>query len=625
MLRRQEPECLIAERMVIEVQQKRCASCAERKELIMDIAEEISRFERLGLEDALSFSPCSWLKNGDEKIGDVRYWKILSYIMGTRDFPKDYKRAREMLESADTPNEERFAFLSGLLYLLQYGNLTYAEVFFMRACMRPTRESWYYLGECQYQLAQKLQVPEKYKFSTDISCRNAYEKYVQHLVRAYTSFSNSYNLGSSEALLGMGKCSLAADSLRGKNLAMERRFHTQDLCYEHICYYKAAELGYAKGWLEYSKFGFVKSRECVCVPLANDVPITAEMIEKVWSEEHNISKAYWLSQRYDQSDALPHYILGVVYECGVFGFTMDGGKAVAEFRIAAAAEHDILGYVKNFAQEHIAHIASLREYKRNFGSLGYGVDDSVPDVVRSFWEYEVAVANDKCFAYPFPDERWRKFLWWYAFRLAISIHDDITKKSSLLISTHSPEALLLMAKTNLYNHPLHTYIHASTENQIGWIDASIKQVGGCPEAFYAKARAFISLKTNHLATAWYMHKDDAYDNVIINALKQAAEWGFVLAKYELLMAARYGVGIYEKSKEEVAKGFLALKNEGHVESRFEYTFCQYEHFGVEERAENFHEELFNAACANYGKAREFYEELCGFTYWADIDRGCQEI
>lgn len=165
--------------------------------------------------DGVPFWLSMQLSTADESNSDVRFWKILAYIFGTRTIECNYEKANKLLTATDTPKEPRFYFLCGLLYLLGKSNaLDRALVCFTRACTNPTRESWYYLGDCQYKIAEKHRVPDDYKYSSESKKKSDFSYYCTLLMNAYVSYYNAYQMGSTEALIGMAKCDVASERFR---------------------------------------------------------------------------------------------------------------------------------------------------------------------------------------------------------------------------------------------------------------------------------------------------------------------------------------------------------------------------------------------------------------------------
>lgn len=566
---------------------------------------------------------------------DIRYWLILAYIIGCSRIGKDVNKAKELLLAKETPKSARFDFLSGLLYLQKGApySPSRALICFTRACVEPSREHWYYLGECQLAHALELNVTEDHRHSSDPQKTKAFSLYQEWLSNAYASFYNAYEMGSLEALLGMGKCEDAANPLRcwpAMNAAVHRSID-DGLTLNYLCCEKAAKMGLAEGYQK------ATDRMHYCPRMIEDPfetlqTVTYKQLLELWNREHNIAVAYWMSRHYNQEDALPHYVSGVVYECGLMGFAQDGARAKEEFELAANAKLDESGFVRDLAQEHLIHICSLKGYDKNFYDFSYR-SNRPPREALLYLEYMAEYGNDSWSVGHDSDKR--RFSWWYRLRLAQHLKNAPKRQGELLVATHSPDAICMMAEISddLYSNPLLTSIDPRFRNKMLWYKVAQNMGSGCPVAEYKLATCYMMEKAkaeskkyfvNYLE--WYKKSEPTFDKLIIEQLKKAARWGLMEAEFELLYAMRYGnIQTEVMRPEEIAIGFKTLKEKGHEKAKFEFAFCEYEQFGVSEKGGDFSRVIYEAACDDYGCARAIHEKLSGFTYWDDYDRGCQEI
>lgn len=605
------------------------------------LREMLNYLNENGLDGVPFWLPMQ-LSTADEKNLDVRFWKILAYIFGTRTIERDYKRANELLAAKDTPKEPRFYFLGGLLYLFGKPNaLNNALVCLTRACTSPTKESWYYLGACQYKVAEEHKVPDDYKYSSDNTKKSALTYYLTLLTSAYASFYNAYQMGAQEALLGMAKCSLASEKFRyspAMNAVVQQAID-QEIIFDFQCAERAAQMGYAEGWQ------VILARTSITKPNVNTIKnrvlpafdtqtsVTLDSIISAWSIEHNISLSYYLSQRFPQEDALVHYIAGVAHECGIYNKMSNGKMAKKEFEAAVHAKSDSCGFIKELANEHLVHVCSLEGYETNF--TDWSSSRKIPNELLLFLQYSAECATEIANrSFPERDRKKREFIWWYKLRYAAELSAECnTEKGRLLIEARSPNAIYMMANLSksLYINPLKTISNAKWQNYVRWLKLATETGSGSPEAEYLLAHALAFEKcqdSEHRYLGqdnWYRKYDKKYDDEIVVHLKNATLCGHRQAEFELIKAARYGcVESCVMKPEDIANGFKSLMYEGIEEARYEYAFCQY--YGLtSQKEDSFSHDLYAAACADYGCARTIYEKLHGFTYWDDIDRGCQEI
>lgn len=307
--------------------------------------------------------------------------------------------------------------------------------------------------------------------------------------------------------------------------------------------------------------------------------------------------------------------------------------AKKEFEAAVHAKSDFCGFIKDLAKEHLIHVCSLSGYESNF--FDWSNSRKIPKELLLFLQYSTECATDVANrTFPEQERRKREFIWWYKLRYAMELpKESDNEKGKMLIETRSPNAIFMMAKLSLslYVTPLKTIANAKSRNYIRWLTLATETGSGCPEAEYALAHALVDEKCREVEhrylghDVWYGKYDKRYDDDIVNHLKKAMKWGHKKAEFELLIVARYGcIESCTMNPETIAQEFKKLRNEGIEEARYEYAFCQYDGL-TNEKEKEFRTDLYAAACADYRSARAIYEKINGFTYWDDIDRGCQEI
>ena len=618
---------------------------------------------------------------------DVLYWKILVFLVGTRMISQDLEVAKQLLARIPEDDEPRFQMLRGLLAMADSGGsdicmLQRAESCFLKASSEPTKEIWYCLGVCRYKLVvakcdfnietgYRLMSPE---FSNAAKRIRAFyfaggaEKIREWITLLKSSCCNlyeSYQLGSVEALIEIAKCVEAFNHL---NLLVSLirdpkdkmcKFLTKELLdlgmnskicpeFRHSCdcYRLAAGKGLAEGWKLLHNRNLSK---CTSEP-SPSCRVDENTILEAWTIRHNISQAYYLSQMYNQADALPHYIAGVVLECGFCGFEPNLTIALGEFEKALSAKSDVLGFVKELSKDHLTHLG----YR-------YGLECEV----LKYLEYEIERdKNDRILCdrislgkYKSQDHElmMRRFRWWYGLRYVLArcpssnLNDrrhffESSQKvnvstrerlAQILLDSGSPEGLFIMSALGLYETPLHIKANARLDNQLDWLRYSTVYNGGCSDGNYLIACKLLGERDDLLRLGRLTaSKEEAYNAEIVRRLEMASMWGHMKAEFDILMAARYGYinGCYKieipKSPEEIANGFLRLRDRGYTKAGYEYAFCQYDQFGVKCDVKDCYDWIRAAAYVyhGYGRGRTIYNKIWSYpTYWEDIDRGCQEI
>lgn len=668
-----------------------------------DISWMLSGLEKTGLADVGFKGNVKKLMTVPADNVEVLYWKTLAFLVGTLSVHRDLRSARQLLDKVSENNEPRFQMLRGILAMAEsegkdIDKLQMAESCFVEAstCEELRKEVLYCLGKCRFALLiakcdLDLENGPVYKIDSENKGRNVlvarchpsphlsspeYQLKVEKtqlilekvkdryraegggeriaewrksLQRACQDFYDSYRLGSVEALIEIARCIHANDHLNGwafrlintkscKGHSFIKELRVPEFEHAYQCYKVAAGHGLAEGWGLWEQFSVLQSE-----PWHPTSDIVDEQdILAAWIDWHNVSRAYSLSLKYNQEDALVHYIAGVVHECGLCGFDKDGMVALKEFEKAQQSDSDVLGFVKDLAKDHLMHIGCLKGYESNFHPY-VGAHESKA-IMLKYLEYWIERGKTDVI-YDRQDKKcllMRKFRWWYSLGYVLAHlscynwRDMVCAEkrrmlAQKLLDSDSPEGLFLMSRLDLYEVPLKIKANAKWNNELNWLKYATVFHGGSSDANYWLAKRLIEEKSS-LAFASRGRLIDAeeslYNSEIVRKLETASLCGHQRAEFEILMAARYGnsLGI-EKSPEEIANGFLQLSRKGYREAGYEYAFCQYDQFGVTCDIEDCYAGISAAACVyhGYGRGRAIYEKIWGHTYWGDLDRGCQEI